>query len=312
MLLLVAPPACRPAQDQPAPTAAGPKLHVVVSILPQKFFVERVGGAFVDVDVLVAPGQNHHTYEPTPQQIAKLAETKVYFRIGMPFEASFLRKVSSSFAGLRVVETQEGVPFRTMLAGEVGLEDPKHPHDAGEGEPEEGESHGHGQGERPGDKDPHIWLDPKLVKIQAVNICAALQELDPEHKADYKKNLNKFHAELDALDTKIVKALAPLKGREIYVFHPAYGYFADAYGLKQVAVETEGKEPGPKRLAELVEQAKKAGVKLIFVQPQFSKKTAETLAGEIGATVVALDPLAADYLANLQDLAGKIRDGLKN
>ena len=311
MVLLAAPPACRRAQDQTPATPAGPKVHVVVSILPQKYFVEQVGGQFVDVDVLVGPGQNHHTYEPTPQQIAALANTQIYFRIGMPFEEPFLRKMRSSFPDLRIVETQEGVPLRTMQPGEVGLGDADSPHDAGEGEPKEGESHGAGHGERPGDKDPHIWLDPKLVKIQAENICLALQEVDPEHKADYERNRDKFQAALDALDAKIAKGLAPLKGREVYVFHPAYGYFTDAYGLKQVAVETEGKEPGPKRLAELIERAKRSGVKLIFVQPQFSKKTAETLAQEIGATVVSMDPLAPDYMANLQEMARKILDGLK-
>jgi zinc transport system substrate-binding protein len=161
-----------------------------------------------------------------------------------------------------------------------------------------------------GAPDPHIWLDPELVKIQASTIAAALSQLDPVHAAEYKKNLQALAADLDRVNAELAAALAPLKGKSFMVYHPAFGYFAAAYGLKQVAVESEGKEPSAKELADLIDRAKQEQVKVIFVEPQFSKKSAAAVAAAVGATVVAMDPLAPDYLHNLEAMAGQIRQAL--
>jgi len=133
---------------------------------------------------------------------------------------------------------------------------------------------------------------------------------DPRHAAAYERNLKALQADLDEVDARIAEALAPLKGRKFFVFHPAFGYFADAYGLKQVPVEIEGKSPGPRRLAALIEKARREGVKVIFVQPQFSPRGAQAVAEAIGGVVVPMDPLARDYLKNLEHIAQQIKKAL--
>jgi zinc transport system substrate-binding protein len=265
----------------PAAKGASPPVKVFVSILPQAYFVERIGGDAVDVDVLVGPGHEPATYEPTPKQMARLGRAQVYFRIGTPFEEGFIGKISSIFKDLIIVDTRRGVPLR-YFESSSGKDPP----------------------------DPHIWLDPKRVKIQAETVCRTLQEIDPVHKEAFEKNLQAFKEDLDAVDEKITRVLAPVRGKEIYVFHPAFGYFCDSYGLKQVAVEIEGKEPSPKQLSLLIARAKQEDVKVIFVQPEFSTKNAQVIARAIGGAVVPMDPLARDYLKNLDMMAERIKAAL--
>lgn len=266
-----------------AAKAESKSVKVFVSILPQAYFVERIGGSYVDVNVLVGPGHSPATYEPTPKQMAGLGHSQIYFRIGTPFEKGFIGKISEIFKNLKIVDTRQDVPFRYF--------------------------------ETSSDRDvpdPHIWLDPKLVKIQADTIYTTLKTIDPAHEATYRMNVRAFKNDLDAIDGKIEKTLAPIRGETIYVFHPAFGYFCDSYGLKQVAVEVEGKEPSPKQLSHLMSQAKKDGVKVIFVQPEFSTKNAGVIARAIGGAVVPMDPLARDYLKNLDVIANRIKEGLSD
>ncbi len=285
-------PGCR---DTVPPSSQPTRLRIFVSIPPQKYFVERVGGDEVQVEALVGPGQNHHTYEITPQQAARLAQADAFCRVGLPFEDSLLRKLASAYTNLRVVNTHEGTPWRFTEAEELG-EAHSHEHRPGE------ECPGHHAGEL----DPHIWLNPRLVKLQAEAICRALQALRPVAEQRFQENLAAFQADLDALDQRLSAALTPFRGREFFVFHPAFGYLADAYGLRQVAVETGGKEPSARRLAELINRARSSDAKLMFVQPQFPTRSAETLAREIGGAVVAIDPMAENYIENLESMAAAI------
>lgn len=281
-LLLAATPA-RPAEPPPGP------LRVVVSIAPQKYFVERIGGSRVRAEALVGPGQNPHTFDLTPRQVARLAEADLYVRVGMPFEAGLLGKVAGMRRDLPIVDQREGIALRRME--EHGAEDADH---GGEG------------------TDPHVWMSPRLAKVQAAVIARALAAADPAHRAEYEANLEGFRADLDRVDRSVAAALAGLPRREFYIFHPVLGYFADAYGLTQTAVEAEGKEPGPRRLAALMDRARAEGVKVIFVQPQFSAKSAEAVARAIGGAVVPLDDLAEDYLANLERVAAALAGALGN
>ena len=275
-----------------AAVAAEPRLSVFVSILPQVEFVERVGGRRVDVRALVLPGQNPATYSPTPKQLFELSRADVYFRIGVPFENALIPRIRSAMKDLRVVDTRKGIRQREML---------------GHGRRHENEeADGHEAG-----LDPHIWLDPMLVKQQVQTMRDALSELNPDGAAEYEVNCRAYCDELDRAHERVGRALAPLRGREFFVFHPAYGYFADAYGLKQVAVEAEGKEPGPRQLTALVAAAKERGVKVIFVQPQFDKRNALAIAEAIGGVAVDLDPLAGDYIRNLEEMAAKIERALQ-
>jgi len=293
---------CRPVEAGPDESAK--KLRVFVSILPQAGFVEKVGGDRVEVDVLVGPGQSPATYTATHKQMARLAGADVFFRIGVPFEEPLLKKIAALLPELRIVDTRKGIKLRVMERAH-GSGEQQHEHRGDEEDDEEGEP-------KHGEKgtDPHIWLDPKLVKVQARTICEELIRIDRDHAEQYRENRKSFEAELDKVDARIARALGPLKGREFFVFHPAYGYFGDAYGLKQVPVEIEGKSPSAKQLVSLINRAKEAKVKVIFVQPQFSTSNAEAVALMIGGAVVPMDPLARDYLANLAAMAGKLESAL--
>ena len=263
---------------------AGP-FRAFVSIAPQAYLVERVGGASVTVGVLVPPGQNYHTFEPTPKQLAGLAEAMIYFRLGLAFETRLLEKAGAANTGLRVVDMCKGIALRPMME--------------------------HDEHETSGALDPHVWLNPLNAKILAANVCEGLSAADPAHAAEFARNLAALEQDLDAAHERITQLLAPFKGGSFYVYHPAFGYFADAYGLKQVPVEIDGKEPTAKQLGELMTKARADRVRVILVQQQFPKKSAEAVAKEIGGAVVSVDPLAHDFLAMIEDIARKIADALK-
>jgi zinc transport system substrate-binding protein len=256
-------------------------IEVFASILPQKYFIERVGGERVAVSVMVGPGQSPATYEPTPRQMSQLSQARLYFRIGVAFEEAWLDRISVANPQMKIIDTRRGIPLREIESA---------------GQEEAAAAGG-------GIKDPHVWTNPLLVKIMAGHIRDALMATDPTHGDDYEKNYAVFVAELDQLDQWIRHLFQNISSRSFMVFHPSWGYFADAYDLKQIAIESAGKEPGPRTLSSLIEQGRKEQVKVIFVQQQFSRRTAETVAQAIGATVVVIDPLAEDYLDNLRHIA---------
>lgn len=271
----------------------GRPIRAFVSIVPQAYLVQRIGGDCVDVRVLVGEGQDPHTYEPSPAQMSLLARSDIYFAIGVPFETVLLPKLQSLFPNLKITDTAKGVSLRYFSPrihhGEV---------------PESHGTHGHDD-QMP---DPHTWLDPKRVRIMAGNIALSLKAIDPAHAGVFERNLLAFRQDLDALDSEIARILEPLKGNKIYVFHPAFGYFCESYGLEQKAFEIRGKEPGARQLARLIESAKAEGVTVIFVQPQFSVKAARAIADSIGGIVVPINPLPRNYLLEMKSLAERVRD----
>ncbi len=301
---------------QSQPTAS--KLRVAVSVLPQAYLVERVGGEFVEVEVLVGPGQSPHSYDATPKQLEGLARAKAYFRTGIDAENTLVPRLQRMFKDLKIVDLRKDVPLRKMTADEAGP--CEHGERAAEAEhhahKEDAEGLGHDAGAADHDHaaglpDPHIWLNPLFAKTQAQTVCDTLVALDATHAEQYRRNLAALHADLDKLHAKLTTTLAPLKGRDVFVFHPAFGYFTDAYGLRQVPVEIEGKEPTAKQLATLIERARTSGVKVIFVQPQFSAKSAEAVARAIDGAVVPMDDLPHDYLKALEEMADKIKAALE-
>lgn len=303
----------------PIPCFAKDKLPVFVSIVPQKFFVQQIGKDLVEVQTMVQPGASPATYEPKPKQMADLSKTKVYFAIGVPFENAWLEKIAAANPNMRVVHTDHGIKKLAMEA--------HHHHDDQEGERHEGEhheaEHDHEKDEHHGEAahdedhhehgglDPHIWLSPPLVKIQARTILATLQEIDPARRSVYEANFKAFSAQIDQLDNDLKKTFAGKKSLQFMVFHPAWGYFAHTYGLKQVPIEIEGKDPKPAQLKELVKHARESGIKVIFVQPQFSTKSAKVVAHEIGGQVAFANPLAEDWMVNLRQVADKFQAALK-
>ena len=258
-------------------------VQVFVSIVPQKYFVEKIGGDLIDVSVMVLPGNSPAIYEPKPNQMVALSKSKIYFAIGVPFEKAWLKKIVSTNPKMRIVHTEKGIDKRPVKRGQID-----------------------------GIKDPHIWLSPPLVLIQARNILTALLNVDPVNAEVYEANFKKFILELVDLDAEI-RGIFTEKGRgmRFMVFHPAWGYFADAYGLEQIPIEIEGKEPKPMQLQRLIENVKKVGIKVVFVQPQFSVKSAKIIAESIGGEVIFADPLALNWMENMRQQAEKFRAALK-
>jgi len=265
----------------PAAAGAAPAAQpfvAFVSVQPQAAFVRAVGGEYIRVAVMVPPGRSHETYDPTPRQMQELTQAQLYFRVGLPFEESWIPRIRHNNPGLKIVDTRQG----------IHLLNTQHPHEPGEA------AHG---------ADPHIWMDPNLVKIQARTIRDALVEIDPAHRKDYERNFQDFTARLTQLDLDLRRILSRAPSRRFMVYHPSWGYFAKAYGLEQVPIEIEGKEPGPRSLAAVIETARKQGVKTLFVQKQFSSRSAQVIAQAIGGRVVPVDDMPDDYFGELRALA---------
>lgn len=283
-------------------------LRVFVSVPPQQTFVERLGGDQVIVESLVKPGFNPHTYEPTPSQIARLSEADLYVRIGIPFEDAWIERLRAANPRMRILDARDGITLRAMTAHD-------HDDDAGDEDhaPASAHDHDHHADSTAPDHadtelDPHLWTSPLLVKQMAVNLHETLTALDPAHAKEYAANLTAFSADLDALDRDIRAELAPLTQRRFLIFHPAWGYFADTYGLTQIPIEKAGKAPGPRSLTALIDQARREQVRVIFVQPQFPRKAAEQVARAIDGRVEVIDPLSPDYFQNLRQVAHLIAD----
>jgi zinc transport system substrate-binding protein len=251
------------------------KIGVVVSILPQADFVEKVGGGKVSIAVMVPPGASPHTYEPKPSQMEDVGKAEIYVKVGsgIEFELNWIDKIVELNKEMIIVDCSSGIELIEF--------------------------------------DPHIWLSPKNAKIMVENIYNGLVRVDPENKKYYKENKENYLKELDKLDNEITQALLGKVERKIMVYHPAWSYFARDYNLEQIPVEEGGKEPSPKDLENFIKQAKENSIKIIFASPEFSTKSAEVIASEIGGAVVLISPLEKDYVNNISKVTKVFKDILE-
>ena len=250
---------------------------IAVSILPQKYLVERIAGKTYNVTVIVPPGHSPESYDPTFKQLKDISSAFIYFRIGhIPFELSQLNKIASVNPAMQIVDTSAGIELLH------GTHDDHSHHHTG--------------------VDPHIWLSPKNARIMAANMFEALKVHDPIHTKTFEKNFNELDADIASADRKISASLNELKGKTFLCFHPAWSYFARDYGLKQISIETDGKEPTPADIKKILAEAKKHNIKAIFIQKEFSAEIAQSIATEINAKVVQLDPLAEDLIATMNTI----------
>jgi zinc transport system substrate-binding protein len=262
------------------------KLQCVVSIPPLQTFLEAIGGTQVTSTVMVPPGNSPHSYEPKPSQMRSLEAADCYFAVGVEFEKAWLPRFASQNPKMKIVDLSRGIE-KFPVSGHD-----RHNLDGGE------------------HLDPHIWTAPANVRIMAKKIYETLAGLDPDNAKLYEKNYRSFLETIDKTDRQIGKLLAPLPPHSSFmVFHPSWGYFAREYGLVQLPVEVEGKAPKPRQLMRLIDEARAKKVRAIFVQPEFSDKSARLLADELGIPVLKISPLASDWSANLLRLAGAIAQG---
>jgi zinc transport system substrate-binding protein len=266
-------------------------LQVVVSILPQQYLVERIGGDRVQVLTLVQPGDNEATYSPGPATLAALDQARLWFTLGVHFELVWLERITRDRPALEVVSLAAGLPLREVEASWTA------------GRTEHGAGHDHDHAGLP---DPHTWTDPRLAARMAGRIAETLSRLAPDGAEQFHARAAALQAELLALHEEIAARLEPVRGAAFIVFHPSWGYFADAYGLRQLPIEIGGREPGPRGLAELIRRAQAADASVVFVQQQFSQRSARAVAEAIGAEVVEADPLALDYIDNLRTVSKRM------
>ncbi len=284
LLILIGMMSCTPAN----PTPEADISQITVSILPQQYFVKRIAQETVSINVMIPPGHNPHTYEPTPHQMKAVGNSKIYFRIGhIPFEKAWMGRLKAANPAMVITDTSIG----------VNLIEEKH--------------HDHEEGQHHGAVDPHIWLSPRAVKIQLNHILNGLCQLHPRNKEIYRRNFEQFITEIDQLDNAIISLLKGISPRKILVYHPAWGYLARDYQLDQIAIEAEGKDPNPAQLKELIETARRNNIRVIIVQKQFDIHNAETIAREINGQVISMDPLALDWLKNIKSITRTLAASLK-
>jgi zinc transport system substrate-binding protein len=261
-------------------------VNVFVSILPQKYLVERIGGERVTVSIMVRPGLNPETYEPTPKQMSGLSDADIYFRIAVPFESVWIKRISSLNPYLRIIE----------CCGDLVIKDPvTHDHEFHTGLV----------------NDAHVWTSPQNAIVLAGIIQSALSEFEPQSAKLFENNYRILVSELDDLDQYIRTELASINNRYLLVAHPSWGHFAVAYGLQQIPIEQHGVEIKAKQLSRLVEFARREKIQTVYIQKQFNSASARVLANEINAGIVELDPLAEDYINNLRVVTQAIKDGTK-
>jgi len=282
--------ACQPSQQS---TVDDDVLQVTVSILPQAYFVERIGGELVAVNVMVGPGEEAHTYEPTPGQMKALAESRIFFSIGVEYEQTWIPRFADINPAMLFVDSAAGI--ERIPVGDAQAQDET-----------ETDNHIYNAG-----LDPHVWLSPDNGKIIAENVLLALIAVSPDHEEVLQANYDALIADIDSLDQRIEAALSGVEQRTFMVFHPAWGYFAEKYNLEQLPVQVEGQDPSVSEMAELIEIAREKDIWVIFIQPTFNASDAQAIAAEIGAEVAVVDPLARDWLTNLEAVAEAFAAALK-
>lgn len=257
---------------------------ISVSILPQKYFIERIAGHDFKVNVLIPPGVSPATYEPTPMQMKDVAKSIAYFRIGhIPFETVWLNNLVEGAGEIKIVDLSKGIDLIK------GIEK-------------------HGDHVHEGGIDPHIWSSFKSVKILSSNLFQELVKLAPEKKKIYEQNYQQFLSELEEMDKLAEASLIHKKGMSFMIFHPALTYLARDYGLHQISVELDGKEPSPTHMKHLVEEAKRLEIKQVFVQKQFNVENAKAIVAEIDGEVVLIDPLTEDWLSEMKRIINILKD----
>ena len=265
------------------------KITVAVSLQPYATLVKMLGGDRVNVVTLLPPGADPHNFEPKPAVIKAFSLAQVYFSDGSGLDKVWLPRFLAANKDVKVIDISKNIEWM------------KSEHD-------DHDIHGHHHDED--EIDPHIWTSPYRVKFLAQNIYQALKQLDPEHEIFYMRQNHLAQDRLIALERKLNETVIglPSDRRSFIVFHPSYGYLAKDFKLKQYAIEVNGKEPKPRDLANLIKMGRKNGIKAVFVQPEFSKRAAETIAKDLGAVVVETDPLAADFIGNTEKFIEALKE----
>ena len=267
------------------------KMIIAAGLPPVASIAARIAGESATVISILPQGRTPHDFTPRTETIRSVSNSRIFLSAGLPFENKIARFMKDN--GKDICDVTNGIKRLAFFDGGDHL-------------------HHHHDGCTHDDYDPHVWLSPANAVIIAANVAEQLSVIDPLHKDDYQRNFEILKNELQELDRNISQRLAPHKGKTFFVYHPAFGYFADAYGLKQRAIELNGREATAVQLATITREAKKAGVSVIFVQEQFNPGSAQALARQIGGDVAPLDPLANDLISNFKKIADSLERGFES
>ena len=249
---------------------------ISVTIEPQRYFVEKIAGDLFQVYCVTPAGQSPETYDPTPQQMVQISRSQAYFRIGeIGFEQAWMKNLQSQNPDMRVFDLSEGMEL-------IKNQEEEH-------EGEEAHHHHHGS------VDPHIWTSISGAKVIAQNTCQDLIKLDPENHETYQAGYQRLIGEIDSTAVEMKRLLQPLAGSAFIIYHPTLTYFAREFGLQQLCIELDGKEPSPAQLKRLIETAAQSKAKVVFVQQEFDQKNAELIAKETGCRLVKINPLSYNW-----------------
>jgi len=252
---------------------------ITVTIEPQRYFAEQLADSLFRIECLVPAGTSPETYDPTPAQMANLARSKAYFRIGyIGFEVVWLDKLKQNYPDIPFFDNSEGI---SLIAS-------NHSHESG--------------------IDPHIWSSPKTARLIVQNMYKALVEIDPSNENKYSVRLQHLLEQIDSTDAKITQLLRNSSQKAFIIYHPALTYFARDYGLTQYSIEADGKEPSPEQLKTIMETAKEKGVKTVFIQQEFDRKNAELVAKETGCRLTVINPLSYDWGKEMLRIAQALSD----
>ena len=250
---------------------------ISVTIEPQRYFAEKIAGDLFQINCVTPAGQSPETYDPTPQQMVQISQSQAYFRIGeIGFEQAWMTNLQSQNPDMAVFDLSEGMEL-------IKNEEEAH---------EEGEAHHH---HHHGMVDPHIWTSISGARVIAQNTYQAFIKLDPENQEVYRAGYQRLIEEIDSTEAEMKQLLQPLAGTAFIIYHPALTYFAREFGLKQLCIELDGKEPSPAQLKQLLETATQSGAKVVFVQQEFDRKNAELIAKETGCRLVTINPLSYNW-----------------
>jgi len=262
------------------------KRQLVVTIEPLRYFTQSVAGNKFDVMSMVPQGNNPESYDPTPQQLIKLENCEAYFRIGyIGFEQTWMGRLQQNSPKMKIFDTSKGI--KLIASPHIHNETNEH---------------------SIATPDPHIWNSTANARIIVKNIYNGLCELNPENKEYFKQNMDRLLKEIDRIDKKLNVLISRTKNHTFLIFHPALSYFAKDYGLEQICIEEEGKEPSPIYLKDLIQTCKKKKIKTIFIQEEFDKRNAELISRETGTRLVIINPLSYKWGAEMLYIAKSLNN----
>lgn len=281
--------ACKPAGQKTKADDGDTKPVITVTIEPLRYFTEAIAGDRFDVVSMVPKGSSPETYDPTPAQLMSLSKSTAYLRIGyIGFEQTWMDKLTDNAPHLQVFDTSRGIDLilQDGLPEELHEDEPYHIHQGPE---------------------PHVWNSPANARIIAANILKALSALDSHHRDDYLARYDSLCTVIDRTDSLCRQMLSqPGADHAFMIYHPALSYFARDYGLLQLSIEAEGKEPSPVHLKELINACKQEDIHVIFVQPEFDRRNADLIARQTGTRVVDINPLSYDWEAEMLKTAREL------